>query len=121
MTPITALPEICYNILFMEKHGQPLSDPWSLRQTGVYHQQKNDLTPSRWIFLNLTSRTRSELDFHLKSKHNPCSLSLHVRLLDILGSNWAEYVEYLGSALRDHVSKMARMYSLEMDTLTDPG
>lgn len=95
-------PEICYSILHIERHNRSLQDPWSLRQTGVYHQFSGEMATSRWIFLNLgESLQRFPQDFLVaKIANEHCQLGLHVRLLNILGSNWIEYIEYLELELR---------------------
>jgi hypothetical protein len=118
---LLVLLEICYNILYVEKYGRPLSDPWSLRQTGVYHQLNKNLTSSHWILLNLAHHTRLDLEGYFQSTPNQFPLSLHVQLLTLLGSNWTEYIEYLGSALRNLVGDVAHVIFPDVDSLTDTG
>ncbi|KAL2821011.1 hypothetical protein BDW59DRAFT_164416 [Aspergillus cavernicola] len=99
--------EICYNIQYVEKHGRKLKDPWSLRQTGVYHQDRGSANQSRWILINpsdvlkpqITGLVGTEAGKGNSDQDGTGSWALHIQLLLKLGSNWAEYIEYLGSEL----------------------
>jgi hypothetical protein len=113
-TRLTLL-EICYNIPYVHRPGRNLSDPWSLRQTGVYQQLCNGLQTSRWILLNLSESTKLHLKDFVESRPNCCHLALHAELLLTLGSNWAEYIEYLSSELRKHVSDTAHVPCIRAD------
>lgn len=105
--------EICYNILYVERHNRRLRDPWSLRQTGVYHQFCNDMTYSRWILLNLgDSFTWIPKEF-LEDRSDTCPLNLHAQLLATSGSHWTEYIEYLELELQKHVSRSNDLQSLQ--------
>lgn len=90
--------------MYMQKHNRNLCDPWSLRQTGVYHQLSRNLTVSFWIFLNLGDGIKSFLQNSFEFGSNRYHLALHAKLLMILGSNWTEYIEFLGSELKKQVS-----------------
>lgn len=96
--------EICYNILYVEKHGRSLNDPWSLRQMGVYHHLRNSLQTSGWILLNPADRTKSQVKEFFEPRSDRCHLALHAKFLLSMACNWTEYIEYLGAELRKHVS-----------------
>ena len=53
---------------------------------------------------NLTEQTKQSLEKSLDSKSRCCHLAIHAELLVLLGSNWLDYVEYLSTELRKHVS-----------------
>ncbi|KAL4747495.1 hypothetical protein BDW72DRAFT_15074 [Aspergillus terricola var. indicus] len=90
-----------------------LKDPWSLRQTGVYHQYRGDTNQSRWIFINPSDPLKTQITGFVeiqdsKVSVDQCSMdswALHVHLLLQLGSNWTEYIEYLGWELREQNNK----------------
>ena len=107
--------EICYNILYVERHGRNLRDPWSLRQFGVYHQLCKALDTSRWILLNPTERIQSHLRHFFESRSDRRHLALHIELLLFTGSNWTEYIEYLSAELKKHVSKSTYPTKLRTD------
>jgi hypothetical protein len=96
--------EVCYNVLYMEKHSRDLRDPWSLRQTGIYHQLGKELTDSRWIILNPAETVLSRLESLFQTGSHQCHLALHCEFLSVLSSNWTSYVEYLNSEWRRYVS-----------------
>ncbi|KAL2839735.1 hypothetical protein BJY01DRAFT_250335 [Aspergillus pseudoustus] len=104
--------EICYNIQYVEKHGRQIKDPWSLRQTGVYHQRCPREGKSRWVLLNPSTALRSEItEIGIHPGGRPLEAdtmhlwALHAHILHKLGSNWTEYVEYLASELADQNDK----------------
>jgi hypothetical protein len=97
--------ELCYNVLYMERHGRNLDDPWSLRQTGVYYQQSVELHPSRWILVNPSTDTKMHLEAFMQEGLLCCSLSAHVEILSWLTANWSDYIEYTTLELSRHVSK----------------
>ena len=97
-------PEICYNILYVEKHSRDLRDPWSLRQTGIYHQFCDGLTESRWVILNPAETVSLRLELLFQSDSHQCYLALHCEFLLLLSSNWTAYIDYLNSEWRRYVS-----------------
>lgn len=101
---LLTISEICYNVLHVQKHGRKLPDPWSLRQTGIYHQMVNDQLGSRWIVLDLQGDLQANLKDFLESRTDYSHLAMHLELLIAMGSNWSEYIEFLGSELRKQVS-----------------
>lgn len=70
----------------------------------MYQQLRNGLRTSRWILLNLADYAKLHLKDIVESRLDCCHLALHAELLLTLGANWAEYIEYLSSELRKHVS-----------------
>ncbi|KAL3461778.1 hypothetical protein BJX64DRAFT_151707 [Aspergillus heterothallicus] len=99
--------ELCYNIQYVERHGRELKDPWSLRQTGVYHQYSGQLGSPRWVVINPSAKLGHDIIGHvgiatedsISRSDSVKTWSLHAELLFKLGSNWTEYVEYLASEL----------------------
>jgi len=116
---LTHLLEICYNILYVSRHNRSLSDPWSLRQTGVYHQLSEEMKKSRWMFLNLPSQLKLQLGSFIESRLDRCFLVLHVKVLQTLASSWPDYIEYLRTELRKQV-RLVRKAQI-FNKLTIPG
>jgi hypothetical protein len=75
---------------------------------GVYHQFCSRLKLSRWVFINPADRLKSHITSLPRNKSGPGiinnNFALHVELLLLMGSQWTEYIEYLGSELREQVS-----------------
>jgi len=97
---------MCYSILYVDKHGRKLKDPWSLRQLGVYHQISSDYRSSHCILLDLAKHAEPYLNDFIESSSGRSKFAFHVELLVSLSSNWTEYIEYLDSELRDHVREI---------------
>lgn len=105
----------------MEKHGRKLSDPWSLRQAGVYHQQRGvsgNSSVSRWLFLNLPEQLKLLLQETYESNRDCCNMTLHADLLSTASINWNEYIEYLALELRNHVSRITQKHASNPYRLT---
>ena len=97
--------ELCYNLHHVERNGRNRGNPWSLRQTGIYHQI--DLTTKRsgWIFIQASGLTREEIFRALsvdRFRENP--MLLHLEVLFTMARNWPDYIEYLSSKLDELVS-----------------
>jgi hypothetical protein len=96
--------EICYNILYMEKHNRALRDSWSLRQMGVYHQLGTEVKSSRWIILNPAGHVQTRLESLLQTGSHQCQMAFHCEFLSMLSSNWTIYIEDLNLEWRRYVS-----------------
>ncbi|KAK0929617.1 hypothetical protein LTR48_005638 [Friedmanniomyces endolithicus] len=98
--------ELCYNVPHVERHGRDLRDPWSMRQTALWHQHSLNTDPARWIMLNVSTSTRTALDRFVASGNSQCcGLALHAHLLAALGRNWTAYIEDLTVALLEQDNK----------------
>jgi len=56
------------------------------------------------VLINPNNDLKSRIGKTSNAKFNQCYLTLHVELLLSTGYNWTEYIEYLNSGLRKHVS-----------------
>ncbi|KAL5334455.1 hypothetical protein BJX70DRAFT_17930 [Aspergillus crustosus] len=120
----TSLPtteELCYSIQYVERHGRKLKDPWSLRQTGVYHMYCGRTKHSRWVLINPNDglktllKNSSAIDPEVSSSGQQSiqTWTFYVQLLLTLGSDWTDYIDYLGSELQEQNNKAC--YSLPDD------
>ncbi|KAI9861844.1 MAG: hypothetical protein M1824_001955 [Vezdaea acicularis] len=100
--------ECCYSLRYMEENGRGVGDPWSLRQTAVYHQFHQKNGQSCWIILQIATGMRTRLEQALADKmyrnrrDGVDQVRLHVDFLSAMASNWALYLEYL----HDQLSKL---------------
>jgi len=102
---VLTLIEFCYAIVYMDKHGRDLKDPWSLRQLGVYNEISDDFSRSHCVLLDLAKHAEPHLREFVEASPGRSRLAFHIELLLHLGSNWTEYIEYLEMQLREHVSQ----------------
>lgn len=102
--------EFCYNLRYMEENGRKKGDPWSLRQTAVYHQIDLKNGRSCWILLQASNDIRVRLDRGLYGKVQGSNnvgvdpVLLHVGFVSAMACNWSKYIEHLHMELADLVS-----------------
>jgi hypothetical protein len=102
--------ELCYNVHHVEKNGRNRGNPWSLRQTGIYHQINLVTKRSSWIFIQLSSTARNKVIGALKDeafRENP--MLLHLDVLFAMAMNWPSYIEYLSYKLDELVSHQSTL------------
>ena len=95
--------ELCYNVRHFEYHGRQLDDPWSCRQSAIYHKYELLNGTSNWIIIQ---HARSA-DISRETKDRGKLLhpmGLHVRFISALCESWRQYFDYLAGRLKDCVS-----------------
>ena len=109
--------EICYVLRFVEKHGRAgLSDPWSIRKTGIYQQYHFEAGRSRWILIQAPQATRNRLKSILEeegdrtgqTEHHP--VAVHLLFLLSCEQKWKSYLEYLSEELYNFVCGLLHAY-----------
>lgn len=103
--------EIGYNLYHVEEHGRPaLKDPWSVRQTAVYHKLCFAQQSSTWIFVQLAKPIRDVIDIHREgdgcvASNTPADrlhpVTLHILIFTRSHRNWKRYIGYLAERLSD--------------------
>ncbi|PVH74946.1 hypothetical protein DL98DRAFT_658401 [Cadophora sp. DSE1049] len=98
--------EIAYNIKYVTRHGRnfPL-DPFSIRETGVYHKSLPDSGTSNWILLSPSDALSERLAkvFQEMQTSDPLQqMRCHALIFLCLSENWRDYVNYL----EDNFSKL---------------
>ena len=96
--------ETCYIIRTYERHGRPqLNDPWSLRQSLVYHKNDRETENSVWIFVQLFQRCKNAL-WKEFSQLDRCHLMRpHNLFLEIILPEWRWYFDYQRQFVREFV------------------
>lgn len=94
-------PEISYQIRYMERNNRSHGDPWSLRQTGVYHKYSGTTgtttnPTNRWILLHpMQGSTVSKRLASITSTGINCNtdpLRLHLLITSSYIDNWRLYL-----------------------------
>ena len=102
--------EFCYNLRYVERNGRNHGDPWSLRQTGVYHSYDYKSQKSIWIILQPSTYVLEHIENVLRTLPRDDSLSrggymlLHCFILSSMERNWRDYIEDLQTRLDGLVS-----------------
>ncbi|PMD49798.1 uncharacterized protein K444DRAFT_670634 [Hyaloscypha bicolor E] len=96
------LHEICYNVYHVEKNHRQEGDPWSMRETAVYHKLNIPNRRSNWIFVQIPQAARTVLE-QLEVSPKLCidvmqskCLELHIILISAISTHWSEYIDFLG-------------------------
>jgi len=116
---LTNLSECCYSFQYMKENRRNVGDPWSLRQTAVYHQFHQKDGQSCWIILQIATGMRVQFEQALSDKRYRNShdgvdpVRLHVDFLSAMASNWARYLECLHTQLAELVSSTWYLWSFE--------
>ncbi|EMD91849.1 hypothetical protein COCHEDRAFT_1154873 [Bipolaris maydis C5] len=111
-----------YNIKYVAKHGRRYpSDPFSIREVGVYQHFSSSDQQCRWVFLQAPNHLKDRLRHNLECLDNrsPTSQVLqHSMLLVQLSEDWREYLMYL----EDEFSKIVdRGFFTNVKELHDEG
>ncbi|EWC46539.1 hypothetical protein DRE_04262 [Drechslerella stenobrocha 248] len=98
--------EICYNLRYFELNGRVPENPWSLRQTGVYHKYNAAIGKSVWIFLRPSERMIKLLENTLRydsansSIDTRAVLIYHALFISAALHSWKSYISFLESKLK---------------------
>ena len=99
--------------MYVEKNGRkPPKDPWSMRQTGVFHRYSSSNNTSLFIFLhpmkNSVAQRRLEALFEKEDRAGALSqdaMDIHVLLFSSYLNNWQVYIEELARIFKSLVCK----------------
>jgi oligoribonuclease (3'-5' exoribonuclease) len=113
--------DICYLFKYVEKSKQSCrKNPWSIRQTGVYHKYNEHTKQSLWIVLSPTSDSAAQQRIveYVQNASNrrkliANSILLHTLLLSSYISNWRDYCEYHEIEIEHIVSLSNRIHVLD--------
>ena len=102
--------ECSYGLRFAELNNREGNDPWSIRQTAIYHKYTAADKSSSWIMIAASDRTRTSLDLYAKSctdlaLFNP--FEIHVLVLDSALANWRSYIIDLTERITRQVRRPA--------------
>lgn len=90
----------------MERNNRNVPEPWSMRQTVVYHRFKAKSWFSTWIVIAASQRTTTCLDRYVKSNTSIATLSpfeVHLMILDSVLANWRPYLVSLTARIAEQV------------------
>ncbi|OCK78362.1 hypothetical protein K432DRAFT_427331 [Lepidopterella palustris CBS 459.81] len=97
--------EICYNVRYFELHGRDLDDPWSCRQTAIYHKYPPNGNESMMMIIQAPQSFRTWLDHSRvdtrrtqtwKQEH---PFSIHARYLTCCTVNMRKYLNHTSEEL----------------------
>ncbi|KAL8900753.1 MAG: hypothetical protein Q9192_000912 [Flavoplaca navasiana] len=90
--------ECAYGLRFVELNHRGTREPWSVRQTAIYHRYMLEGKASTWIMISPSVKIKASLNKYVSSSENLAALNpfeIHVILLDTALGNWRSYIIYL--------------------------
>ena len=102
--------ECAYGLRYAELNNREGNNPWSIRQTAIYHKYTAADKSSSWTMIAASERTRSSLDLYVKSCTDLASFNpfeIHVLVLDSALANWRSYIIDLTERISLQVRKSA--------------
>src|SRR6266536_4421292 len=96
-----------YQLRYAEENHRSPKTPWSVRQTGVYHQHDDKSKFDLWILLNPSGESVIESQLEELESPEPApnaalaricddAFRLHVLICASYVDNWRWYLRYLG-------------------------
>ena len=102
--------ELAYGLRYAELNNRRAQDPWSIRQTVVYHKYKTNDRSSTWVMIAASRRTETSLDRYIKSCEDIAQLNpfeIHLILLDTALANWRPYIVDLTERITQQVCSIS--------------
>jgi hypothetical protein len=100
--------ELGYNLKYVAPHGRTFpKDPFSIRETGIYHKFDSEAQESIWIFMQASDALKDRLRrTHERSKDIvPMNQFLmHASIFHNLSEYWRDYLVYLEDTFSKLVS-----------------
>ena len=99
LTSLTAI-ECAYAFKYVELNHRDPVNPWSIRQTAVYHQycRAQDMNTSTWLFVAPSERARQSVEEYTIGLSDLTTLNpfeIHLVILESSLANWRSYIIYL--------------------------
>jgi hypothetical protein len=88
-------------------HRKNERDPWSLRQSAIYHQYIANADSSIWLFISLSIPAQARIDTYMEAsgdiqQFNP--FEVHLLLLDTAMANWRPYLVHTTTEINEQVT-----------------
>lgn len=97
---------MAYGLRYAELNNRRVQNPWSLRQTVVYHKYKANDESSSWVMIAASKRTETSLDRYIESCEDIAQLNpfeIHLIVLDTALANWRPYIVDLTERITQQV------------------
>jgi hypothetical protein len=86
--------ESTFLLKHVERHErEEQSDPWSIRQMGIYFQANKSLGQSTFILINASKRVQQRMKAGSETAFG--AAEMHLLLLSTIMHGWREYLDYL--------------------------
>ena len=105
--------ECAYGVKYVELNKRSSRNPWSIRQTGIYHQHASEQQRkvSTWVLVAPSERTKLSVERYMKESSDMLAsnpFEIHLIVLDNLLANWRPYIIYLTEKIAEQVGIMLK-------------
>ena len=102
--------DCAYGLRYVELKQRKSDDPWSVRQTAIYHKYRSKRKASTWIMISASPKTELCLDRYVRSCTDLAGLNpfeIHLIVLDTALANWRPYIVDLTERITEQVSLLS--------------
>lgn len=100
--------ELGYNVKYVARHGRTFpKDPFSIRETGVYHKFDSGTQESTWIFMQASDSMKERLRRSYQRSNETVPMNqflMHASILQGASEHWRDYLIYLEDTFSKLVS-----------------
>lgn len=98
--------ELAYGLRYVELNNRNPAEPWSIRQTAIYHKFRAISKASTWVMVSASKRAEQCIDRYVKSCVDLSPLNpfeIHLIVLDTTLATWRPYIVSLTEKIRQQV------------------
>ena len=98
--------DCAYGLRYVELKQRKNDNPWSVRQTAIYHKYRSKYKSSTWIMISASEKTELCLDRYVRSCTDLAGLNpfeIHLIILDTALANWRPYIVDLTERIMEQV------------------
>lgn len=98
--------ECAYMVQFVELNHRNETNPWSVRQSLIYHRSQRHSESSKWLFVAATLLIRGQVNAYSELSPSPRDQDpfvLHLLIVNTVVASWRRYLIYLAEEVRKQV------------------
>ncbi|PSN61811.1 hypothetical protein BS50DRAFT_578295 [Corynespora cassiicola Philippines] len=100
--------EIAYQLMYVEPSGRDAErDPWSIRQTGIYHDYEADSKTSRIILLHPKNESAAQERIEKLAHRSSIGLltdhpiNIHIVIISVYLTHWSDHIESIATGAEE--------------------
>ena len=98
--------ECAYILRYVELNHRQENNPWSVRQSLIYHQHREENNVSTWLFISASQTVRTQVNQFLKTTSQGGGqdpFAVHLLILNVMLATWRRYLVYIAGEVRQQV------------------
>lgn len=114
--------ELHYSLLYVEKHGRDLANPWAVRHMSVYQQARFDQAFSVWIIIHVSASMQEKFSANMPINEEGLDACVMLEIKTLMGHmaiistavvNWGSYIDSLSEAFAHRVGPFPFLTCIE--------